>query len=204
MTVTDAIRESMSAVMDGEGSELDVARVLKAIEADPEARDHWRRLQRAGSLLRTGQDGPALDVSDAVREAIARPAGSARRLGPLGSLAVAASVTFAVVLGGQSLLSQTPFGSVATPVATTVPGGIVPIPGAAPVQARFGVNNIPTNTSSRLAESPQEMQGAPKIYDQLARERYLRYATEHARSTAHLQPNAHVPFARAPDESATQ
>ena len=204
MTVTDAIRESMSAVMDGEGSELDVARVLKAVETDPEARDHWRRLQRAGSLLRTGQVGPALDVSDAVREAVAKPAGSARRLGPLGSLAVAASVTFAVVLGGQSLIGQTPFSSVAPPVATTVPGGIVPIPGAAPVQARFGVNSVPTRASSEIAESPRGVQGAAKIYDQLARDRFLRYAGEHARATAHLQPNAHVPFARAPDESVTQ
>ncbi len=204
MTVADAIKESMSAVIDGEGSELDLARVLKAVEEDPEARAHWQRVQQTRGLLRTGQPDPDIDVSRAVRESIAHSP-RRRQLGPLGSLAVAASVTFAMVLGGQTWLGDSPMGSAVSPVATAVPGGVVPIPGAAPVQARFGA---PTQTMA--ARVPLANIGAPAnaatsssdISNQLARERFERYAQDHARSTANLQPNALVPFARIPEKAA--
>ena len=51
MAIADAMKESMSAVIDGEGSELDIARVLKAVDEDPEARAHWQRIQQTRSLL---------------------------------------------------------------------------------------------------------------------------------------------------------
>lgn len=203
MTVTDAIRESMSAVMDGEGSELDIARVLREVEANPEARAYWEHLQQSRSLLRTGQLPPDIDVSAAVRDALANPSPESRRVGPLGSLAVAASVTFAVVFGGQGLLGQAPLAPAEAPMVTTVPGGVVPIPGAAAVQARFGINN-PQKPVLQRREATTFGQSTAEIYDQLARERFVRYAGEHARATALLQPNTFVPYARASDEPKTQ
>ena len=86
MAVTDAVRESMSAVMDGEGTELDLARVLKEVEENPEARAYWARLQGHRGALRTGQAEPDIDVSAAVREALEAPAAGSRRVGPLLSL----------------------------------------------------------------------------------------------------------------------
>lgn len=207
MTVADAIKESMSAVMDGEGSDLDVARVLKAVEEDPKARAHWQRMQQTRGLLRTGQSDPNIDVSRAVRESLEHSP-KRRQLGPLGSLAVAASVTFAMVLGGQTWLGDSPMSFAASPVATAVPGGVVPIPGAAPVQARFGAPNktMPARTPlSNNSGGPKVVDsGSPDIYNQLARERFERYAPEHARSTANLQPNALVPFARIPEKISAQ
>ena len=201
MTVADAIKESMSAVIDGEGSDLDIARVLKAVEENPEARVHWQRIQQARGLLRTGQLERNIDVSHAVRESL-KSQPRRRQLGPLGSLAVAASVTFAMVLGGQTLLGQSPLGSAANPIATAVPGGVVPIPGAAPVQARFGAPNSADLSRAPITKAADS--GSSAIYDQLARERFERYAQAHARSTANLQPNVVVPFARVPENAASQ
>ena len=201
MTVADAMKESMSAVIDGEGSELDIARVLKAVDEDPEARAHWQRIQQTRSLLRTGQIERQIDVSQAVRQELENQP-RRRPLGALGSLAVAASVTFAMVLGGQTMLGHSPLGSAASPIATAVPGGVVPIPGAAPVQARFGAPN-PT-MPARLPVTKTAPSSASAIYNQLARERFERYAQEHARSTANLQPNALVPFARVPEKAPAQ
>lgn len=191
MAVADAIRESMSAVMDGEGTDLDLARVLKAVDEDAEVRAYWQRLQQSRSLLRTGSAGLNIDVSAAVTAAIGQPAQRARRVGPLGSLAVAASVTFAVVFGGQMMV-----GSHAPVPNATVPGGVVALQGGAPVQASYG---------SRTMTAPQARQvniaantAVSKVYEQLARERFHRYAGEHAQATANLQPNALVPYARVP------
>ena len=194
MAVADAIRESMSAVMDGEGTEMDLARVLKAVEEDPAARDHWQRLQRSGYAQRTGSSGSSVDISVSVQAALAN-AGShrkVRRVGPMGSLAVAASVTFAVVFGGQMLVGSD------SPVPTAqVPGGVIALQGGAPVQASFGTRSMATQPQQRqvnVAATPS----VSKVYEQLARERFSRYATEHAQSTAALQPNAIVPYARVP------
>ena len=193
----------MSAVMDGEGTELDLARVLKEVEENPDARAHWARLQQNRGALRTGQAEPEIDVSAGVREALEAPATGSRRVGPLGSLAVAASVTFAVVFGGQSLLGPASVPAVANNVVTTVPGGVVPVAGGAPVQARFGINNS-TGSPEQRPEVGMVSESTADIYNQLARERFQRYSGEHARSTARLQPNLFVPFSRAPDELETQ
>lgn len=191
MALADAIRESMSTVIDGEGSELDVARVLKAVEENPEARAHWQRLQQQRHVLQTGRPVPTIDVSGGVRAALETQVSSRRRVGPLGSLAVAASVTFAVVFGGQQLAST----DVTAPV-NQLPGGVVSISGGVPVQARYGAAPVaqPQTRQADVAVRP----AVSKVYEQLARERFERFGTEHAQSTAGIQPNALVPYARIP------
>ena len=196
MAIADALRESMSAVIDGEGSELDLARVLRAVDEEPGARLYWQRLQEARTALCTGQEPHGIDVSAAVRSSLDSDRTPGRQLGPLGSLAVAASVTFAVVLGGQSLLGQPPAVQDVAAVARTVPGGVVPVQGAAPVQARFGASNFP---GAVTATQPEAASAAAAAYEQLTRERFERFASRHAQSTAHLQSNAFVPYARVPD-----
>lgn len=193
MALADAIRESMSAVMDGEGSEMDIARVIKAVDEDPDARAHWQWLQNSQSLRRTGRSVPEIDVSGRVREVLDSTANTPRRASPLTALAVAASVTLAVVFGGQQLVGS------ATPLPVTqLPGGVVPIQGAAPVQARFGAA---PNTQTITRPPQQQRSQAPvvsEVYQQLARERFARFGIEHAEATATLQPNGLVAFARIP------
>ena len=195
MAVDDMIREAMSAVMDGEASEMDLARVLKAVDSDPESRAYWLRLQQSASVLRTGQLPSSIDVSAAVRSALTQSGSAQRSLGPLSSFAVAASVALAVVFGGQHLLANDPAGA---PLAQ-VPGGVMPIQGAFPVQARFGAQPAVQTPARQVPASAPIRTTTSKRYEQLAKEQFERFGLEHAQMTAAMQPNGLVPFARVPN-----
>jgi len=194
MGLDDAVREAMSAVMDGEANSMDLARVLRAVRNEPEARQYWQRLQVASAVLKTGQAPMAIDISEAVLEAIEQ-APTKRRVGPLGSMAVAASVTFALVFGGQFLQKQEP----GLPLAT-VPGVVVPIQGAAPVQASYGVGMPATSFIANEAVRVVPNQTVDEFYDRLAREHFLRFGRQHAEQSAGIQPNASIAHARVPGE----
>ncbi|MGE6385491.1 sigma-E factor negative regulatory protein [Pseudomonas sp. NPDC078416] len=98
----EALQESLSAVMDNEADELELRRVLSAIE-DADTRATWSRYQIARAAMHKELLIPHLDISAAVAAGIAdevSPLKAGR--GPwrtLGRLAVAASVTVAVLAG---------------------------------------------------------------------------------------------------------
>lgn len=115
--MNDRIKESLSALVDGETDELEVRRVLNDVEQDDELRQTWQRYQMMGSLMR---DEPmaSVDLSRGIMQAIdgepmdevpgsVEPAksesehqpGANKRWNWLASGAVAASVTIAVLLG---------------------------------------------------------------------------------------------------------
>lgn len=194
MGLDDAVKEAMSAVMDGEANSMDLARVLRAVRNEPEARQYWQRLQVTSAALKTGRAPMAIDISEAVLEAIEQVPPK-RRVGPLGSMAVAASVTFALVFGGQLLQSQ----DSGLPVAT-VPGVVVPIQGAAPVQASYGVGMPATSSVANGAARVVPNPAVDNLYDRLAREHFLRFGRQHAEQSAGIQPNASIAHARVPGE----
>ncbi|MEN5031366.1 anti sigma-E factor RseA C-terminal domain-containing protein [Pseudomonas sp. Ps21-P2] len=98
----EALQESLSAVMDNEADELELRRVLSAIE-DADTRATWSRYQIARAAMHKELLMPHLDISASVAAGIAdevSPLKAGR--GPwrtLGRLAVAASVTVAVLAG---------------------------------------------------------------------------------------------------------
>ena len=98
----EALQESLSAVMDNEADELELRRVLNAFD-DAHTRDTWSRYQVARAAMHKDLLIPRLDIASAVSAALAEeqtPAKVAR--GPwksIGRLAVAASVTVAVLAG---------------------------------------------------------------------------------------------------------
>ena len=98
----EALQESLSAVMDNEADELELRRVLSAIE-DADTRATWSRYQIARAAMHKELLMPHLDISAAVAAGIAdevSPLKAGR--GPwrtMGRLAVAASVTVAVLAG---------------------------------------------------------------------------------------------------------
>ncbi len=97
----EALHESLSAVMDNEADELELRRVLAASE-DAELRATWSRYQVARAAMHKELLGPRLDVAGAVFAALDKEPVPARRLGAwpaLGRVAVAASVTLAVLVG---------------------------------------------------------------------------------------------------------
>ena len=57
-----ALAESISALVDNQASELELQRVLKASETDPEVKATWSRYQIASAAMR--RDLPALELTD--------------------------------------------------------------------------------------------------------------------------------------------
>jgi len=104
-------RESLSALMDSEGDDLELRRVLKSLEEDPDAADAWRRYHLMRSLLRRDHDiDVSTDLSAGIlarieEEPVPVPAErtiAPRRALPLArSAGVAAAVTLMVITGVQ-------------------------------------------------------------------------------------------------------
>ena len=92
----EALQESLSAVMDNEADELELRRVLNAVD-DAETRATWSRYQIARAAMHKELLMPKLDIASAVSAALADEAVPAKvKQGPwrsIGRLAVAASVT---------------------------------------------------------------------------------------------------------------
>lgn len=121
--MNDRNKESLSALMDGEADELEVRRVLNQLDSDDELRERWKNYHLMGSLMRD-ESLDSLDLTKGINRVLdgdITPAGeqdnssshcveasqpqTVRRAWykPLTSVAVAASVTLAVLLGVQSI-----------------------------------------------------------------------------------------------------
>ena len=95
------IRESLSALMDGEASELELRRLLR--EDSGEVSELWSRFHRQRSALHNEREFASMDVSAGVRAALAdelphRQSALGQWRRPLGGLAVAASVAIIVAV----------------------------------------------------------------------------------------------------------
>lgn len=64
--------ESLSALVDNEASELELHRILSESEKDPSVRARWHRYQLARTALKGEAATASVDISDAVREAVAK------------------------------------------------------------------------------------------------------------------------------------
>lgn len=112
-----SLKESISALMDGEHTEMDLHRVLKATEHNEEARAVWSRYHMVRSSLNNDSTINQVDLSSSIMSAIAAEPemndgkSSADQAMPshntvarprwFGQFAVAASCAFAVLLGAQ-------------------------------------------------------------------------------------------------------
>ncbi|MGA6099222.1 sigma-E factor negative regulatory protein [Stutzerimonas marianensis] len=129
----EALHESLSAVMDNEADELELRRVLAA-HGDSDMRSTWSRYHIARAAMHKELTEPRLDIASAVSAALAdepalMPAKQQRfAWRNLGRIAVAASVTVAVLAGvrlynqnevaGPQVAQQAPQPSIAVPQAT--------------------------------------------------------------------------------------
>jgi len=186
---------ALSALMDDEAQELELRRLLSSVSEDPALRARWRRQQLVRDLIQGRRvDRPGLDVTAGVKEAIGRQPGIARS--PLWSMAVAASVTIAVVLAGQTLM----------PVDQVVPrtlvselgGNVVPVSGAQPVRASLESGAIPFAGAAGGPEEPQGT-GVSARYERLARERYQLLNPHHAAVASQNHPVPYIARLRSED-----
>lgn len=99
-------QESLSALMDGETDELELRRVLKAMESDSELAQRWQRYHLAQSVLHDR----GIPVADTLAEKVAAAveqepavvrAGSHRWTAQLTRVAIAASVAVVAVIALQ-------------------------------------------------------------------------------------------------------
>ncbi|MBM7060407.1 anti-sigma factor [Pseudomonas sp. UL073] len=128
----EALHESLSAVMDNEADELELRRVLSTVD-DSELRDKWSRFQIARAVMHKELLEPRLDIAASVSAALANeaphqvaatPQQASHRMRLFSRVAIAASVTLAVLAGvrfynqsdvaGPQLAQQVP-SSVTTP-----------------------------------------------------------------------------------------
>ena len=189
--MSERLRESLSAVMDGEANELELERILSRIETDDQLRQTWVRYSAVQSVNSGASIAHlSMDVSQGVRAALAQDGAKIngpvqRFLKPLASFAVAASVAATVVIGGQQLYQigdTTPYGNT---TAGTSPVGFINTAGATAVQASYGTQSKPVlQPTVRTA------------YRELARQRMQKYMQEHVEQAALNSPAGMIPFSR--------
>ncbi len=198
--MTEQIRESISAFMDGEASELELERLLKQ-SADPELRQRMQRYGLSGQLAQPSGQSLPLDISASVMAAIdaeqaperITPVARSKRfalpdfLKPVASVAVAASVFATVLVGGQlyGLVGESD-NPAAVQIADAVsPVGMVNTLGGATVNANYGAPALKSANSRPQVE-----------YNQLARKQLQRYLLPHTDEATLNTPQGMMPYAR--------
>ena len=196
MTSEERDREGLSALMDGEAQELELRRTLEAVGGDKLLRERWQRQHRVRDALHGQLAGQAdIDVSKGVLQAL--ETGKPVSRNPIWSMAVAASVTLAVVMGGQQLLVPSTAGS-PVPVVSELGGAVVPVLGAQPVQASLGGKSLagPAQQTATVSDSSQNIVA---VYDRLARDRYRALNGRHAAAAAYNHPAPYISYVRVPE-----
>ena len=64
--MSEQLRESLSALMDGEANAFEVRRVLEEVRRDAQLRKAWVRWQRVSAALQRGEAPPEADLADRV------------------------------------------------------------------------------------------------------------------------------------------
>ncbi|WP_086932688.1 sigma-E factor negative regulatory protein [Agarilytica rhodophyticola] len=115
-TSSSTLKESISALVDGESNDLDLQRVLKAMDSDDEARKSWSNYHAIGAVMRSeAQVDMSIDLSAAISEAIADETpekvvntygGMGRLWSGLGKTAIAATVAFGMVFSVQQFSGE--------------------------------------------------------------------------------------------------
>ena len=196
MTAEERDREALSALMDGEAQDLELRRTLEATACDGSLRDRWQRQHRVREVLH-GQAASFtdIDISKGVLQALETEKPVSRN--PLWSMAVAASVTLAVVMGGQQLLLPSTAGS-PVPVVSELGGAVVPVLGAQPVQASLGGKAL-AGPAQQTVTVPDSSQNIVAVYDRLARDRYRALNGRHAAAAAYNHPAPYISYVRVPE-----
>lgn len=217
--------DELSALMDGEATELEMHRVLRMIEEDPAQAAKWQRYHLASAILKketrpcSGQQLLSIDLSSRVSAALAdeplimRPVDSLASRPPstsvpgwwrpVANVAIAASVATAVVLGWQ--INQAGVAPAAQPptVAHAAPansGAMAAVPVGAPAQ-----NVMPVQYGSVVPVSPSygvmpRSVSVPVEYvrpQKLDEQRFNHYLFSHSGNAAlATQAGSQLPYVR--------
>jgi sigma-E factor negative regulatory protein RseA len=213
-TGQEQLNESISALVDGQASEMELRRIMKASETDQEVRSTWARYQAVSQTLQ-GETPASLsiDLSDSIRAAIdAEPDHKKSWLQNLSKMAVAASVAGAVVFTAQftnQQLQETPEVATANVQAPAVSPATLSLP------AGFQAPSVSARTVSsenQIMPAPIERQQMPaaqlvlKSSSNMPNEEVQKHIQElmslHAEESVLKGDRGMLPYARVP--AATQ
>ncbi len=208
----ERLKESVSAALDGQASELEFHRVLDSIGYNDDLRATASRYQLIGDGIRAETNAfVGVDISADVMGAIEQEESDQsttasvpkNRKGvallddwwlSLGRVAMAASVACAVVFGVRSLnvINEVPLVAINGP--TTLSQPVALVPGG----SSYGANSIRAGYNSKQHDSitPEQLAHAQNVADHATRERFRHYALQHAELSAMNNGQGILPFAR--------
>ena len=196
--------ESLSALMDGEASDLDTRRVLKALASEDshnaiQMREKWRRYHSVSSVMK-GDVASTIDYSEAIAHAIGnelvfKMSPLTKILSSSGRFAIAASVALVAILGVQQFNQSASLTDEAVDFAyideTSVEGVVGP---ANQFPAGWALSEQ-TQVRTVSAESVEK-----KAYSQQEGRAYLAYVlAKHASNAPYIRSQGMLPYARLED-----
>ncbi len=174
------LRESISALVDGEADELELRRILANADAQ-EVRDVWRgyHVQRDvlnGVDMRFAHIDLSARIQDGIADELLPAAVGGRWWRPFASVAVAASVATVVVFGARTL-NLANGGDAAVAQSSVSAAGVFPV-------GSFSspVNNVAVGAA--MMPSAGFAQPAALDPDQFARQRLQQYLLQHTERAA--------------------
>lgn len=190
--MNDRLRESVSALVDGEASELELRRMLGSTDS-AEVRERWKAYQLTrGALAGDSLQFAHIDLSARVAAAIdaesveAEESGSFAWRKSLAGLAVAATVAAVIVMGGQTLQMS---GESEAAIADSTKGRVYPAASAsAPVVHDGALSADFSGISPAAAIDP----------DREAEDRLERFLLQHTERAAGSNGQGMISFARVP------
>ncbi|QFT54240.1 sigma-E factor negative regulatory protein [Microbulbifer sp. THAF38] len=217
----ERLNESLSALMDGEVSELELQRLLKASAASEELGERWSRYQLAASVMRREQvasveSGLAASISAAID--LEEPLSQAGNGGavaanglinnrwwrPLSRGAIAATVAFAAILGVQQISDTQQNPVQGNELVAEVERPAQPVVQSAPQPSGFYVPAPSTRSVSTATPSfVPEQRGVvgQQVIQQVPTPELMRHLNrvmiQHSEQAAHVGSQGMVPFARA-------
>jgi len=174
---TTAIHESLSALMDDQASEMELLRVLKATEQQPELRQRWANYQMISASMRNEvPEAPYVDLSSFISKALEDESVHSvvvvekTWLHRVGRMAIAASVAGAVVVNGQLSGFGVNSGEAGDEAVLAV-SGAPSISGAVPSNAlpagfrapEFSARTVSSHKSMPAAVAPTLVKRAPSV-----------------------------------------
>ncbi len=221
------VRESVSAVLDGETNELELHRVLSQLDRGAEVRQAAYRYGLIGEVIRGRSDNlQGVDLSGNIRAAIDDEFSSAdpdtsevssgdtefeqsqkikalpRWAHSLGRVAIAASVTLAVVFGAQNYNTylQNDAGQLAVVDTPAVdPSEVNHVPSFARESLPVGANRVLAGYDSKPGHnvpSSDQLARAQELSAIAARRRFEGYMLQHAEQMSLHNDQSLLPFAR--------
>jgi sigma-E factor negative regulatory protein RseA len=188
--MSDIKNETLSVLMDGELDEISLRRVLNQMDDEPELKEIWSRFHLQRDVIKGDvSEFSTLDISGAIHDVIKDEDALKSDVQPsktwwktVAGLSVAASVTFAVVLGARFNPLLESQGSEQF---------------AGKTQVQIVVPDITrVKTATMIAQSTNDLNTIDEESLQQAQKRLNTYLKQHAQDSALGQGRSAMPFAR--------